>query len=171
MNCSSIEREENNDARAEHELLGMVVGGAVAALASMGEDGVDRASEFVGGVIAGLLAARAPDALEPATSPSHRALAHSVPAAFWSTKSAVDICRSGSQLVGMLREAANTAKRRAASSETLLDAGFWGALWAALRFLAGAVPGAIAGYSSHLLADQMSGKKGLPLIGLPRGRG
>ncbi len=157
--------------RAQHELLGMFVGGAAGIWASRGEDGADRVLEFVGGVVAGPRAACLPDVLEPATSPGHRALAHSLPVAVWSTKSVVDILQRGSQLVAMLREASNAAKMRAGTADTPLDAIFWFAQWAALRFLAGAVPGAIAGYSSHLVLDQLSGKKGLPLIGLPKGCG
>ncbi|WCL55545.1 metal-dependent hydrolase [Gimibacter soli] len=61
--------------RVEHEIIGAIAGGTVAALNNDAKD--QYAVNFAAGAFLGKVAARLPDLLEPAIHPNHRGFFHS----------------------------------------------------------------------------------------------
>lgn len=146
--------------RYDHCVAGAISGGALAFhyAADLGER--ERLLETIGGCLFGILGARLPDIFDPPTSPNHRGAAHSAGAA---------ICSIGKVQAGI---AAWQETLRAFAEDEMqaarLNAGrpeerghlFVGTL---LSLAAGAIPGLVAGYASHLVLDALT-PKGLPLI-------
>jgi membrane-bound metal-dependent hydrolase YbcI (DUF457 family) len=108
----------------------------------------------VGGALGGL----APDVLEPAVSPNHRSLFHSLSAAgsigaAWLAEWPADCQHAAAECDARAQHASLGARDK--SSEEI-KAFLW-------RALAGLIVGFLAGYASHLVLDART-RKSLPLI-------
>ena len=145
--------------RRTHEDVGFVVGGCAAALHARAEASSHALAETLGGCLGGWLGGIMPDVFEPATSPSHRSVAHSVivltSLALARTADAQTRCRTQAKECESraVLLAAGTSERLVAEWEAL----FW-------RIIAGFLIGFVAGYSSHLLLDAATAR-GLPIVG------
>lgn len=143
-----------------HLDAGVITGGGLAFCMSRGQTPRNQAIETAGGAVAGGFFGCLPDLLEPANHPRHRKLAHgALPAAGVGIPYA---CVLSSWQTSLRLEAdRHAALREQASSDAayLLHA----FLEFLLRLLAGALPGALGGYSSHLVLDA-STPQSLPSI-------
>lgn len=147
--------------RRTHDIAGALVGGGLAAAAALG---AGQPLEYVvlealGGALVGVVGARLPDVLEPATTPFHRSTFHSV-----GTLLAVGAGTvvSEARYAERLRSCAAEYEDRVAAAEPL-DAFLWQLLAALCRVAAGAVSGLGGGYISHLACD-LSTPMGIPLL-------
>ncbi len=144
-----------------HKTVGVVAGAAVAVARSGGQKTWKRAVEVVGGGLGGYVGASLPDILEPAVSPHHRNVGHSVSAG-------AIVLAGASKLAGdWERSCRSKADELFARSddESFSDlerllCGIGGIL---LLLLAGLLSGFAAGYISHLALDATT-PKSLPLL-------
>jgi membrane-bound metal-dependent hydrolase YbcI (DUF457 family) len=144
--------------RRTHSQVGAIVGAGAALYHARAESGAGAWMEVLGGAIGGMCGGRLPDVLEPATSPQHRDVAHSLLAligvASLTTEAGRRYCRA---------RAAECAQRQL---DPMLDRGsrlslaLAEAVW---KLLAGALAGLQAGYVSHLVLDGHT-PHGLPLV-------
>lgn len=145
--------------RSTHAMLGALTGGAIAAALAGSAPTREFAAETIGGLIGGWAGGLLPDVIEPATSPHHRQLAHSLAAAGGLTMTKV------AEWQASCRSAATEALQRAGSlpvgcadrNNTELAAILW-------RLAAGLIVGVVVGYGSHLALDACT-PRGLPIIG------
>jgi hypothetical protein len=143
-----------------HRLGGAVAGGGVAFVTRKGQNGIETLVEVLAGAGGGILGAKVPDWIEPATHSWHRGTAHSFTVAGGITAG------SSQGIVSMeasCQERIATARLRlqyaATPGEQLLhtlEILFWLALVALLKGLAG-------GYVSHLALDALT-PRGIPII-------
>lgn len=146
--------------RRAHTAGGVLAGSISALCLSANQRPTCQLVEIAGGALSGGLFGRLPDILEPATSPRHRRFAHAVMPGFAAGFPAV--CHVGSWQRDLRARADRRAVLRQQTADGLLS--LWhGFVEFLLRLLAGAIPGAIAGYWSHLLLDART-PNGLPLI-------
>ncbi len=144
--------------RKEHLAVGIIAGLGVGLATAVLVEKRDRWLHVVTCTLSAGVGARLPDVMEPALSPNHRGVAHSVAAGVG---------------VGVLMRARHHARclelalecdRRAAALQR--DSPQWGAevrgarLW---RLAAAALLGLLAGYASHLVMDGAT-PRSLPLI-------
>jgi membrane-bound metal-dependent hydrolase YbcI (DUF457 family) len=145
--------------RTTHAFVGAALGAGAAGLRVSDIPQSQAIPEVIGGVIGGLLGGILPDVLEPATSPNHRQIAHSLVAAGGLGLTRVAewqaACRSRADAVGQraVLLPLGCAERN--------EAAFTAALW---RLLAGVIVGLAIGYASHLALDACT-SCGLPFLG------
>jgi len=116
--------------------------------------------EVAGGFLGGALGGMMPDVLEPATSPNHRKLAHSVV-----MLGTLTLARVVEWQTGCRRRAAEDAEVASSlllGSKARADAELAAVVWS---FFAGFIAGFVAGYASHLGLDATT-LRSLPLLGL-----
>ena len=145
--------------RATHETVGAASGAALAFLRVGDAPSSHALAEVLGGALGGWMGGVLPDVLEPATTPNHRELAHSIAAGGTLTLARV------AEWQASCRTEAKGCETRALAFPLGSDArrsAEWDAL--AWRFLAGLLAGLVAGYASHLVLDAGTAK-GLPLLG------
>ena len=146
-----------------HAVVGATSGVGIALLRTRSDDLIGLIAELIGGGLGGYVGGRLPDLVEPANTPVHRSMAHSLAAAgagTWalsSLKGWEDNCRARATRA---RQAAN---RREGDQ---LDWFIW--LFNVIQQLfwhaaAGFTAGAAGGYLSHLALDAFT-PKGLPLL-------
>lgn len=135
-----------------HRRVGTVAGAAAAAISARNERQLDAVLETLGGALGGRFGAMLPDIFEPATSPHHRAIAHSA---------TFGVGVPGAMHAGPRRPAVKRLRERADHHLALakdqnrpfllrvLDA----ILYAIFRVGAGACSGVPIGYLSHLALD------------------
>lgn len=144
--------------RRAHAIVGVGAGITAAAYQAREKPTDDLVLELLGGGFGGWLGGIAPDVFEPATSPNHRDVAHSVAAgaiiAFSRITTWQDRCRKVAQNKQALAAAPG------ASSVVQADA-YWASLF--WRLAAGALVGFAAGYLSHLALDSRT-TKSIPLL-------
>lgn len=140
--------------------IGGLVGGPVAGWAtSIKANRQPTLMEVCGWFAAGVAGARLPDVLEPAFCPRHRKFCHS------GCILALDLAALQSQTLqdiieGLMLE----AKSYHLLADTNEDNQFWYRLSAyLLEFSAGALPGLLGGYASHLILDSTT-PCGLPFV-------
>ena len=144
----------------EHALAGAWRGGVAAAFLARDQALAPLLAEVAGGACAGRLAAALPDIIDPPTSFRHRSIGHgAAPVA----AGIVALVRRLSQIQQQFREEAQ--HHAGARDQT---ASCWARLYHViaeyfLRFVAGAVVGAAAGYVSHLVLDAGT-PMGLPIF-------
>ena len=147
---------------ADHDGLGMTVGAGIALALAVNSnycgDFLDVLVEIIGGITAGKVGSRLPDAIEPPTSSWHRSTAHSVMAT--SAVAALGI-RKGAPVAEQLRAKAEQARNLA--SERPEDAQHYQLVRILSRFAAGVAVGAPSGYVSHTLLDSLT-PRCIPLI-------
>lgn len=144
--------------RHTHLPVGTVVGAVAAFLQVSRTPEAYRAVELIGATLGGACGGIAPDLFEPALSPSHRSVLHSIVVGGAGTIGLV------AHLQGRCRELAAECLSRAevlpvgaaARSAEERSAMLW-------YFLAGFALGFAAGYASHLLLDAAT-PAGIPLI-------
>jgi membrane-bound metal-dependent hydrolase YbcI (DUF457 family) len=142
-----------------HEVVGVFVGLLVTAYSTPGNQQLSEAAlRVLGGVLGGIVGAKAPDTLEPALSSRHRSMFHS-----WSIAATALVSHSqiGSTLqnreetitrLKVMRASAKDHDRQRLSAEIAMQ-----------QFIAGFLPAFIAAYCSHLVLDAGT-PRGLPLI-------
>jgi len=143
-----------------HAVAGIVSGAGAAAISAMNHTPLALALETAGGAFGGYGGARAPDVLDPPTSPNHRHIAHGI-----GTTAFVGfmVYETLVQWQAALRARADQlAAERPYLTNDLARALNQVAEWV-LRFLAGTVIGFPAGYVSHLVLDAGT-PRGLPLF-------
>lgn len=143
-----------------HRKVGTAVGAGAAAYCAREQSTGHALIEIVGGAIGGNLGARMPDVIDPPTSPRHRSIGHGV----------VPVGAAGSaalsSLANMQAELRAEADRHAELFRATTSAAeqLWHFLLELLcRLGAGALPGFVAGYASHVALD-FSTPAGLPLF-------
>ncbi len=146
--------------RSVHLAAGVLCGAGLALLTTGGLPDRDRVPELLGAGLAGALGGLLPDILEPASAgPHHRALAHSLVAAFGLSR--VDWLgqvRALRAQADQLHAAAAADGCPVAERDRLI-----GRAWCT-HLAAGLLLGAVAGYGSHLALDAGT-PKGLPMLG------
>ena len=144
--------------RKVHTAAGAVAGGAYAYYKARAERDFDRLVETGAGIASGALAGCIPDMLEPAVTPNHRGLAHSMVAGYAVTAVKLDnwssYCRERAEHFRQLQLHPTVEPIR-----RLL---YWFAemFW---RLAAGCLNGLQAGYASHLALDLLT-PRSLPLV-------
>jgi membrane-bound metal-dependent hydrolase YbcI (DUF457 family) len=143
-----------------HLAAGTIAGTVTAGVLSQGQPSATAFAEITGGLLGGAIGGIMPDVIEPATSPNHRKIAHSMVAA-------------GSLALARVTEWQAACRRRAAEhsqAASLLQPGCQeradaesAAMWWSL--LAGFTAGFVAGYASHLALDALT-TRSLPLTGI-----
>lgn len=146
--------------RNVHLLIAACCGAGAAYLVAREAGSSDPLPEILGGALGALATAMVPDAIDPATSPSHRASGHSVAVAGL-VSMAVPRCR---RFAAECRESAETFRGLAAGP------GIQPGVRAnhqfselASRFAAGFAVGLPVGFLSHVGADAFT-PSGLPLV-------
>lgn len=146
--------------RPYHDGFGALAGSVTAAYCARSESSENLLIECAGGALFGMLGSRLPDVFDPPTHPNHRSLGHG---ALQCTSAITWAGTHVPEVQATLRaEAARLAEAGARSNSDLERCAYLMAELG-LRILSGAVPGALAGYASHLALDATT-PKGLPLI-------
>lgn len=143
-----------------HLATGTVVGGIAAGLLATHVAPPFAAAEVAGGLLGGAIGGIMPDVLEPATSPDHRKLAHSVVAA--GALGLADVTQRQAACRGRATLHTLNAASLPLGCRERCDAELAAAWWS---FLAGLVAGFCVGYASHLAMDALTAKS-LPVLGL-----
>lgn len=142
--------------RAVHSLTSTPAGAWYAHRRASEQSDQNRLIETLGGAFGGYWGGRAPDILEPATSPCHRAFAHSVAAG-------VGVAGVGysklSRLQGFFRGEAAAFDERAAA---VPPGSFEVLMWSMLAWLSRALAGLPAGYLVHPGLDAFT-RRGITL--------
>ena len=146
--------------RRVHSTAGAVAGGTAAFLLARDLDPPLQLVEVLGGVIGGAWGGRLPDLIEPALHPGHRSVAHALVPGGMAGATVAPRLRRAQQPVRQWAERCRAGRYAATST---LEQLLWWLAEMACRLLAGAIPGAAAGYVSHLLLDAGT-PMGLPLI-------
>lgn len=146
--------------RNAHLIGGGVAGLAAGMYSTRNLSADQRQIEIVCAIIGGLIGGAAPDLLEPATSPNHRAAFHSLvmgagvgaaAMAEWHARCRERAAECDARATSLPPESPDCRREHSAA--------FW---W---RVLAGLLVGFLAGYGSHLAMD-FTTARALPLIGL-----
>lgn len=144
--------------RQTHVVVGTVTGLAASAISSSDLDAQHRWIECAAGALGGAIGGLMPDALEPAVSPNHRSLFHSLAAA--GVLSAATMAKWQATCRLRAESCEGRAFAAPAGSQAQNDELTSALLW---RAAAGFLVGFLAGYASHLALDA-STKRGLPLV-------
>lgn len=144
---------------AEHARAGAVVGLVAAAYSARNAPTEQQIVESVGGLIGGYLGGILPDVLEPANSPHHRQLAHSVV-----TATAFSLGRYAEWQAACRSRAGEAAQRLAACAPGSPERSRAERDVFLFRLLAGFLVGVAAGYVSHLALDART-PRGIPWVG------
>lgn len=147
--------------RAVHTVVGGICGAGAAAYIARDEEAPAFVLEALGGAVGGYHGGILPDVLEPALTPHHRGLAHSVLA---SSGGAAAIIKKGNMPLQTMRDRLREFER-----ELEITTDPWQRLLLALaivtgHFAIGYGVGLAAGYGSHLLLDGSTARS-LPLLG------
>jgi membrane-bound metal-dependent hydrolase YbcI (DUF457 family) len=140
--------------------LGGIVGGPTAGISlSIQANRKPTFVEACGWVAAGIGGARVPDILEPAFCPRHREFCHS------GTVLAIDLAALQSQTMqNWIEELRSKAREYHLWAQANPDGALMYSLLAYfLEFCAGALPGFLGGYASHLILDSTT-PCGIPAI-------
>src|SRR5690242_12658174 len=132
--------------RSTHATVGSISGGTFAVLRAADAPAPHLIVEAIGGLFGGWLGGILPDVLEPATSPNHRQLAHSVVAGGALTFAQLSEWQASCRLSA--DAAAQCALSLPFGSDERRSAEWDALLW---RLLAGVLVGLVAGYASHLV--------------------
>jgi hypothetical protein len=144
--------------RRVHTTAGALTGAPYAWYTAQTTDELDRMVEGLGGGMGGAVGALLPDVLEPALTPNHRALAHSVIAGLGVASVRLDEWRA------QCRTNADTYRAKALALPAN-DPGRW-LYWLVelfWRLAAGFLAGLQAGYVSHLALDACT-PRSVPLV-------
>jgi uncharacterized membrane protein YeaQ/YmgE (transglycosylase-associated protein family) len=135
-----------------HRKLGAVAGGGAALYYAREQLPRGALVEVIGGVTGGVVGGMLPDRFDPPTSPNHRGAYHSVLLLLVLALVGLETQRRA------CRERAHQAMRMGATGlEDTLASDVW-------LFAAGFITGVQWGYLSHLGADLVTGKTGLPFV-------
>ena len=149
--------------RATHDVWGVGAGAIAAAWCARSQTPEHQILEVVGGCLGGWGGSRLPDVFDPPTCPNHRSWAHGVvPVGF--VGSGISYLDLIAQLQGHLRAQADAVAAKRAELTTDVERLISIVIECLMRAAAGAVPGVVAGYASHLGLDAGT-RKGLPPLG------
>lgn len=118
------------------------------------------ALEIAGGALAGGLASRLPDVVDPPTNPNNRDIAHGLITA---VIIGLLIVRASDECREWLRAKADSLANARAAIDDPFDKTLNLLLEVLFRLTAGATIGMVAGYGSHLALD-LTTARGLPLV-------
>jgi membrane-bound metal-dependent hydrolase YbcI (DUF457 family) len=144
--------------RDTHLAVGIVAGLGAGAIASRRLPSNHQAIECIASAVGGAIGGLAPDVLEPAVSPNHRDLFHSL-----AVGGALSAAKIADMQATCRRYAADCDGRAAAApvgSDIRSNEQLKALLW---RIAAGLLIGFVAGYVSHLALDA-STKRSVPLV-------
>ncbi len=146
-----------------HQRVGAWVGGGAALLYAATDSRANALVETLAGALGGWHGAMLPDILEPATSPNHRKVAHSVLTALGLTLGSANHHHRLAELRELAADLADRAYRvRPTNAITAFVLEVAALL---VQAAVGYIVGLAAGYASHLVLDAGT-PKGLPLFGL-----
>lgn len=143
-----------------HKRVGEAAGALTAFVMADGQPMADRLIETFGGALGGHFGGSLPDLIDPATSPNHRSLGHGVVPVAAGVRCTVP---NVGEWQNGLREQARFHAANRENAQTDFDTFFHGVAEIVFRLGAGAIPGLIAGYVSHVALDAGT-PKGLPII-------
>jgi hypothetical protein len=115
--------------------------------------------EAIGALFGGYWGSRLPDVFEPANNPHHRAVAHSLAAGTAISATAIEAATAWSMFFREKAERLAKQRQTMCAPEDEITSGVFEIL---LRIAAGAGPGLIAAYMSHLALDACT-RRSLPL--------
>jgi membrane-bound metal-dependent hydrolase YbcI (DUF457 family) len=115
--------------------------------------------EAIGALFCGYWGSRLPDVFEPANNPHHRAVAHSLATGTAISATAIEAATAWSMFFREKAERLAKHRQTMRSPEVEITSGVFEIL---LRIAAGAGPGLIAAYMSHLALDACT-RRSLPL--------
>ncbi|WKW12891.1 hypothetical protein Strain138_002202 [Pseudogemmatithrix spongiicola] len=137
-----------------HVVSSGVAGALFALKRAESQPDAHRLIEALGGIAGGAFGGRAPDLLDPPTSPNHRGSAHSVAAA------AAVYSVSGSVLISWQEWLRSKADQLRHERELLPQDSLLRAVYAFAEFLcrllSGIIAGLLAGYTTHLGFDALT---------------
>ncbi|HLJ87775.1 MAG TPA: metal-dependent hydrolase [Candidatus Angelobacter sp.] len=153
-----------------HQWVGALAGGLDACYQAQGKPHSDAVLETIGGAIGGYVAGMLPDVLEPAVSPWHRDVGHSVTVgggvlvlratlAQWAQQCR-DKAQNCSAILMIAVPGTNIFVPASVTPFNQLVSSLAELFW---KLLAGFLNGLSAGYASHLLLDAMT-PRGIPLL-------
>jgi hypothetical protein len=146
--------------RNTHLVIAAICGGAAAYLVAREAGSSDAFPEILGGVAGAFVTAMVPDAIDPATSPSHRASGHSVAVAGLVSRAVPPCCRFATRC----RKSAETFRDFAAQPDIQPgERANHQFSELASRFVAGFAIGLPVGFLSHIGADATT-PRGLTLV-------
>ena len=144
--------------RRTHVAVGLAAGVAVGAVSASFLPEEQRLIEVAAAALGGMIGGAMPDVLEPATSPNHRGVCHSVVAGSAIATGLFIHVRADCQ--ARARDCDARATLNPVGSEVRSNEELKACLWRAL----GAITlGVAAGYASHVLLDAQT-SDGVPLI-------
>lgn len=143
-----------------HEWTSASAGVAFATYRAWGLSREDLLPEILGGLVGGWLGGKAPDVLDPPTSPNHRGLGHSAGGAAIVLMRVDDILSNWEEY---FRSHANEVRTRRNQQESGLAKAILFVVEMLIRIAGGVASGMIGGYSAHLAFDALT-PKSLPLI-------
>jgi hypothetical protein len=146
--------------RSVHSQVGAAAGGGYALYLSYGQPAWHVIAETAGGIVGGIAGGVVPDCIDAPSSPWHRAEAHSVAITGFAGRLVSQ--QLPSWQASLRTQADHYAAMRAQSPLPLQQFFLWFAE-CACRFLAGAIAGVLAGYTSHLVLDAFT-PSSLPLV-------
>ena len=142
--------------------IGTLAGGGFALARAQQQPPEHLLLEVLGGLVAGNLGARPPDAFDPATHPGHRSLAHGIAPVAALRRAAVRGL-DGAQAQVRLRAGADRRSALRASAITPLQRLWQAVLEILCRLGAGALAGLLGGYGPHVALDAFT-PAGLPVL-------
>ena len=145
--------------RTTHALVGIGAGVLTAAARAKELREDCRIAELVGGALGGWLGGVLPDVIEPATTPNHRNVAHSV-----ATGGGLSLAKVADARAKCREQAAFHAQRAQSAQLTEAERSHAQLMMLVWHVVAGAAAAFVAGYASHLALDALT-KKSIPLIG------
>lgn len=140
--------------RNVHLITSGTAGGLLALHRSGGQPEPAQMCEVVGGIAGGCIGGRAPDILDPPTSPRHRGRAHSLAVGGGLINLSLDDLEGWQQTCR--RWADGFATKQAACPAGSAERFLLGLAEIGCRLLAGFVAGLFAGYLTHLTLDALT---------------
>lgn len=146
--------------RKVHTTTGTIIGGGFALYKARNQEPHHMALEAIGGALAGSIGGRIPDLIDPATSPRHRSIGHSV---------------IPNSLVGgvyfenlnswqdSIRHYASNHQTKRKQTDSFFEKFWFGLLEILCHLAAGALAGLGVGHASHLALDLCTPAR-LPLM-------
>jgi len=142
-----------------HTAIGVGAGIAAGYALALRSNRQPTLPEMFGWAVGGILGAKVPDLLEPAYCPAHRKFCHSGCALLLNLLALQS--ETLESWIQSLHEKAGEQRMRSLSEPE--NALFYSISAILYEFVAGALPGLIAGYASHLIADSTT-PCGIPLV-------
>lgn len=146
--------------RSDHKNIGLASGVGFSLYRAKNEKFEDALLEAAGGALGGWLFSTVPDVIDPPTHPGHRSFGHGMVPALAIGSYYLQNLDAWQE---KLREISDAKLQESSRTDSIDDLLMDFILALSLRFAAGFIAGAGAGYASHLLMDARTAK-GLPIV-------